>query len=221
MHEPQPTTRLPQFRKGYRVGLTVPDGNRSWPRLTGTCYSFPTGSSIHAHSRQPPHRRPLRLPRPRGRLPRHARQPLTASKPLFGLRPANRELRRRQTRRPPPATKDFFFSLFPLHTGMRQYWRDMDSLLTWTRSEPHRAWWKTSCATPAAPASGTKPTPCAAAWKPSTTTSPNPIGFARFAPNVDARGSMFTAAHRTAIANTAPPVVNEEDLYGSPPPKTR
>jgi Domain of unknown function (DUF4188) len=30
------------------------------------------------------------------------------------------------------------YSLFPMHVGMRQYWRDVDSLLQWTRSEPHR-----------------------------------------------------------------------------------
>ena len=36
----------------------------------------------------------------------------------------------------------FVFSLFPMHVGMRQYWRDMDSLMKWTRSEPHRQWWQ-------------------------------------------------------------------------------
>ena len=39
--------------------------------------------------------------------------------------------------------ENFLFSLFPMHGGMRQYWRDMDSLLKWTRSDPHRQWWKT------------------------------------------------------------------------------
>lgn len=28
------------------------------------------------------------------------------------------------------------------HIGMRQYWRDLDSLETFTRSEPHKAWWQ-------------------------------------------------------------------------------
>jgi hypothetical protein len=28
------------------------------------------------------------------------------------------------------------------HIGMRQYWRDLDSLERFTRSEPHRAWWR-------------------------------------------------------------------------------
>ena len=39
--------------------------------------------------------------------------------------------------------ENFIFSFFPMHVGMRQYWRDMASLLAWTRSEPHRLWWKT------------------------------------------------------------------------------
>ena len=29
-----------------------------------------------------------------------------------------------------------------LHIGMRQYWRDMEALERFTRSEPHRAWWR-------------------------------------------------------------------------------
>ena len=30
--------------------------------------------------------------------------------------------------------ENFVFSLFPMHVGMRQYWREMESLLAWTRS---------------------------------------------------------------------------------------
>lgn len=41
-----------------------------------------------------------------------------------------------------------------------------------------------------------------------------PIGFLRFAPAVDARGSMFTAAHRAARAEApTDPVVPEQELY--------
>jgi hypothetical protein len=39
--------------------------------------------------------------------------------------------------------ESFFFSFFPLHVGMRQYWRDFESLETWSRSLPHREWWQT------------------------------------------------------------------------------
>jgi hypothetical protein len=34
------------------------------------------------------------------------------------------------------------FGLYPLHMGMRWYWRDMASLEAWAKSEPHRRWWK-------------------------------------------------------------------------------
>ena len=29
----------------------------------------------------------------------------------------------------------------PPHVGMRQYWRDFDSLLAWTLTLPHKQWW--------------------------------------------------------------------------------
>jgi hypothetical protein len=37
----------------------------------------------------------------------------------------------------------FLWSLFPPHVGIRQYWQDFEALETWSRSEPHRTWWKT------------------------------------------------------------------------------
>jgi hypothetical protein len=30
----------------------------------------------------------------------------------------------------------------PRHIGMRQYWRDFNSLEAWSRSEPHLQWWQ-------------------------------------------------------------------------------
>ncbi len=33
------------------------------------------------------------------------------------------------------------YSLFPLHVGMRQYWRDFESLERWVRTMPHQGWW--------------------------------------------------------------------------------
>jgi Monooxygenase af470-like len=38
--------------------------------------------------------------------------------------------------------ENLLFSLSPPHIGMRQYWRDFESLERWTRAEPHRIWWK-------------------------------------------------------------------------------
>ncbi len=37
---------------------------------------------------------------------------------------------------------NIIFKLYPLHIGMRWYWRDFESLDKWSRSEPHLAWFK-------------------------------------------------------------------------------
>lgn len=37
------------------------------------------------------------------------------------------------------AHENFIFALN--HIGMRQYWRDFESLEAFTRSEPHKTWW--------------------------------------------------------------------------------
>ena len=38
--------------------------------------------------------------------------------------------------------ENLVFSLVPPHAGMRQYWRDFDSLERWARSGTHRKWWQ-------------------------------------------------------------------------------
>ena len=38
--------------------------------------------------------------------------------------------------------EDLIWSLIPPHAGMRQYWRDLDSLERWSHSEPHKLWWQ-------------------------------------------------------------------------------
>ena len=38
--------------------------------------------------------------------------------------------------------ESIFYSVYPLHVGMRQYWRDFTSLESWSRSLPHQDWWK-------------------------------------------------------------------------------
>ena len=38
------------------------------------------------------------------------------------------------------AHESVFYGL--THIGMRQYWRDLESLERFTRSEPHRTWWR-------------------------------------------------------------------------------
>ena len=108
----------------------------------------------------------------------------------------------------------FFFSFFPMHAGIRQYWRDHDSLLKWTRSDPHREWWKKFL----------KDSGGTGFWHEAYFRQgglegiyddvPVTFGFAAFAPLVPARGPMFGAAMRAAAQFAEKPVVSEEELYG-------
>lgn len=37
--------------------------------------------------------------------------------------------------------EELIYSQEPLHVGMRQYWRDFDSLEAWSLALPHKEWW--------------------------------------------------------------------------------
>ena len=47
------------------------------------------------------------------------------------------------------------YSIFPMHAGMRQYWRDFDSLERWSRSEPCA--WRRHCSAVIPGAGGRSP----------------------------------------------------------------
>jgi hypothetical protein len=112
--------------------------------------------------------------------------------------------------------EDLIWSLFPLHLGMRQYWRDLDSLERWTRSEPHRRWWQQFL----------KDSGGTGFWHEAYFRRggidaiyddvDKPMGLARFAPAKLARGVMFSARHRAGQdgqPQTVPPVVSEDGYY--------
>jgi hypothetical protein len=108
----------------------------------------------------------------------------------------------------------FIFSLFPTHLGIRQYWRDVDSLMKWTRSDPHREWWQQFL----------KDSGGTGFWHETylrrggmeaiyDDIAPR-IGFMSFAPVVRARGPMFGAAARAEAGHLTDAVVSETELYG-------
>jgi len=111
--------------------------------------------------------------------------------------------------------ENVIWSLLPPHLGMRQYWRDLESLEHWTRSEPHRIWWKEFL----------KDSGGTGFWHEAYfmkggidalygDVSP-PVGLARFAPAQPARGAMFSARRR-AGRNDGPapePVIAENAYY--------
>jgi fumigallin biosynthesis monooxygenase-like protein len=110
--------------------------------------------------------------------------------------------------------ENFVFSLFPVHAGMRQYWRDMDTLLAWTRSEPHRLWWQNFLRNSGGTGFWHETYTLRGGMEAIYDDITPKIGFMSFAPVVPARGPMFTAAHRAARANASAPVIAEDDLYG-------
>jgi hypothetical protein len=110
--------------------------------------------------------------------------------------------------------ENFLFSMFPMHAGMRQYWRDMESLLAWTRSDPHRQWWKSFLRNSGGTGFWHETYLMQGGMEAIYDDVAQPIGFLRFAPIKPARGAMFGAAQRAAKQAGGEAVVSEEELYG-------
>jgi len=138
---------------------------------------------------------------------------LTGLKTLFGFGP---KISASATAQPDGLLQHDFFlwSLFPPHAGIRQYWRDMDSLLAWTRSKPHSAWWKSFLKNSGGTGFWHETYMMTGGMEAIYDDVPQPIGFMRFAPVVQARGPMFSAAHRAQKGSATTPVLSESDLYG-------
>jgi Domain of unknown function (DUF4188) len=106
--------------------------------------------------------------------------------------------------------ESLFYSVYPLHVGMRQYWRDFPSLENWARSLPHQQWWKEFL----------KDSGGVGFWHETYFIRGGmeaiyddlrvPLGFSAFAPTQPAHGPMFNARNRlgmpgeSAIPNPVP-----------------
>jgi hypothetical protein len=109
--------------------------------------------------------------------------------------------------------EQIFYSL--RHVGMRQYWRDFESLEAWARSEPHKIWWQNFL----------RNTGGAGFWHETyfktggfeavyVDMQARP-GLAAFADVKPARGAMFSARRRLGLTGEAhaAPGLSESDLY--------
>ena len=104
-----------------------------------------------------------------------------------------------------------WYSLVPPHGGMRQYWRDFDALERWTRSAPHKQWWGAFLRDSAGTSFWHETYFMRGGMEAIDDDLPSPIGFARFAPEVVARGPMFGARKRAGRpGESAVPVPVEE-----------
>jgi hypothetical protein len=110
-----------------------------------------------------------------------------------------------QIKQAPPdgllADEQFLFGL--THVGIRQYWRDLDSLERFTRSKPHADWWR----------SFLRDSGGAGFWHEAYSARngieaiyidmPGPVGLGRFAPPRDPVGPFMSSRGRLQ-ANATP-----------------
>lgn len=112
---------------------------------------------------------------------------------------------------------NIIYSVFPLHVGMRWYWRDFECMEKWARSEAHRRWWQDFLRS----SGGT------GFWHETyfmrggmeaiydDVNLPR-IGLQAFAPNFPAHGPMFSARARLRVPGEVPaqpPGTAEADLH--------
>jgi len=96
--------------------------------------------------------------------------------------------------------EQIIFSLFPPHAGMRQYWRDFESLENWARSMPHQKWWQDFVRDSGGTGFWHETYFRNGGMEAIYDDLPVPFGFMRFAPNVPARGPMFSARKRAKVS---------------------
>ena len=139
---------------------------------------------------------------------------LRGLKMLFGLGP---QIDRSWKARPDGLLlhEAVYFSLLPLHIGMRQYWRDFESLERWSRSEPHRIWWQDFLRDSGGTGFWHETYFMRGGMECIYDDMPKPIGMMNFAPLKPARGPMFSSRTRAGRGAAAPPsVISETELYG-------
>ena len=110
--------------------------------------------------------------------------------------------------------ENLVFSLLPPHVGMRQYWRDFDTLEAWSRSRPHRDWWRNFLRSSGGTGFWHEAYFMRGGMEAVYDDMPMRLGFGQFAPLRPARGKMFGARGRAGL-NGQPPadVVGEAALY--------
>ncbi len=115
--------------------------------------------------------------------------------------------------------ENLILSLFPFHFGMRQYWRDFDTLEAWSRSAPHREWWRNFLRSSGGTGFWHEAYFMRGGMEAVYDDMPVRLGFGQFAPLSPARGPMFSARNRAGLTGKPPAaVVQESDFYGADSP---
>jgi hypothetical protein len=101
--------------------------------------------------------------------------------------------------------QNIIYGLFPFNVGMRWYWRDFESMEAWTRSAPHREWWKNFLKDSAGTGFWHETYCMRGGIEAIYDDISVPFGLSAFAPVVAARGSSFSARRRLDRGGDAPP----------------
>ena len=111
--------------------------------------------------------------------------------------------------------ENFLWSLLPPHAGMRQYWRDFESLEHWARSTPHRDWWRAFLRDSGGTGFWHETYFMRGGMEAIYDDMVEATGFMKFAPLTPARGGMFTARDRLRRpgAPPPPPPLSEDEVY--------
>lgn len=113
--------------------------------------------------------------------------------------------------------ENVIYSVFPLHVGMRQYWKDFDSLEAWSRSEPHMLWWKQFLRDSGGTGFWHEAYFMRGGMEAVYDDIPTKVGLSAFAPVQPARGPMFSARTRAQAGGqeTKPTALGEDELYSN------
>jgi len=113
--------------------------------------------------------------------------------------------------------ENFLWSLRPVHAGMRQYWRDFESLERWARSEPHQMWWRNFVRDSQGTGFWHETYFARGGFEAVYDDLRAPYGMMKFAPTVVAHGAMFSARKRLKLGGEEQlePAILEADLSSS------
>ena len=91
----------------------------------------------------------------------------------------------------------------PPHAGMRQYWRDFDSLTAWSRALPHKQWWTDYLRDRGGTSFWHETYFRRGGFESMYVDVPDPLGMAAFAPAARPEGPMFSARARAEADRAA------------------
>ena len=107
--------------------------------------------------------------------------------------------------------ENLIFSIFPPHVGMRQYWRDFESLEAWTRTLPHQQWWVDFAKDPEGVGFWHEVYLKRGGMEAFYADVTKPVGFQGFAPIIPCSGAMFSARRRAGMGDPHTPAPVKEE----------